>query len=183
MGGLDYGFTATVLYTLFTGEDAVMVALMAAFTALVVIGKVTVVAPAGTTTLAGTCRLLLLLLSRMVTPPLVAGCSMVTVPVRPLPLAATAIEVVTEFTRSGRTVSVLVLRWPLRVAVTRFGVFTVTAPVAIGKLAEMLPSGMVTVAGMDATASFWLVRVTVRPPAGAANCRVTVPSLGCPAAT
>src|SRR5687768_13697046 len=62
-------------------------------------------------------------------------------------------------------------------------VSAVTAVVVTGNVAEVAPSGTVTVAGTVATVGLLLARVTVTPPAGAAADSVTVPVEGLPPAT
>src|SRR5437763_17164498 len=106
-----------------------MVTALTAATALVVIGKVTVVALTGTVTVAGTVAALRLLLASVtIAPPAGAAAPRVTVPVLPVP-PVTAVGLTltpTNPAAGGSTVGVAVLATPLLLAVVVAALTAVT---------------------------------------------------------
>src|SRR6185295_7745885 len=116
-----------------------MVAAVAAATNLVVIGKVTVVALAGTVTETGTVAALRLLLASITTaPPAGAAAPSVTVPVlpaTPVTVAGLTLTPTNAAGPAGFSVSVTILDAPTDVAVMLACVTAVTALVVTAKLA------------------------------------------------
>jgi hypothetical protein len=146
-------------------------------TALVVTTNPTVVAPAGTVTLAGTAAASVLLLDRVTTtPPAGAAALSVTVPVDVLPpgtLVGWRLSDVSVV--AGVTVSCADRVAPSAPPEIVTMVDVVTGLVATINVAVVLPAGTVTPLGTVAAAVLLLDRVTVTPPAGAAALSVTVP--------
>ena len=157
--------------------------MVAVVTALLVMAKEEVVAPAATVVEAGTITALVLLLVSITTaPPAGAGTASATVPVLPAPPVTIAGFSVTVPT-AGFTTRVAVFAEPLYVAVTVTAVWVVTGLVVIAKVAKVAPAGTVTEAGSVAAAVLLLARATAAPPTGAAVESVTVPVLPAPAVT
>src|SRR5271169_569141 len=132
----------------------------------VVTGKVADVAPAATTTLAGTVASVVLELVRVtVAPPVGAGPFNVTVAVGVWPRGTLGrSSVVKNAWIEGETVSVAVFEVPPDAAVIVTFVFVVTVSVVIVKDVDATPAGTVTLAGTVAAAVFELVNVTTVPP-------------------
>ena len=149
-----------------------IVSTVADVTAFVVTTNPTVVAPAGTVTLAGTAATAALLLDRVtVTPPLGAGEDSVTVPVDAVP----------PVTLGGRLSDVNVAGPVIcanRVVVPVAEMVTVVNVAEFGhtvKFAAVLPAEKIRNRGTGTTAGLLLDSVTIAPPAGAAVLSVTVP--------
>jgi hypothetical protein len=163
-----------------------MFTLATAVTFTVVIANVADVAPAGTVTLAGTAAETLELVSVTNTPPAGAAPLSVTVPVTPAPPTTDAGFTVTDLSETeaaaGFTVSAAVLETAPFVAVIVTAVTAVTVDVVTVNVAVVAPAATVTDTGTDATALFD-ASVTTKPPAGAADVRVTVPVLDVPPVT
>jgi len=151
-------------------------------TATVVTVKVAVVAPATTETEAGTVALALLLLNVTTKPPVGAALERVTVPVLEEPPTTEVGLSVSEDVVGAVMVRVAVLATELQVAVIVEVVVEATAVVFTVKVAVVEPAATVTEAGRVADAKL-LLRVTVRPPDGAALVIVTVPVEGFPPTT
>jgi hypothetical protein len=163
---------------------AVMVTLTEVGVVDVVIGKVAVVAPDGTVTLAGTAAMAASLVeSWTVAPWAGAAAASVTVPCSdapPMTLAGlrTRLDTVT-----GTTVRVAV-RVPLANVADRVTVVELlTRPVAIANDTVVEPPATVTLAGTAAARASLLESETVVPPAGAADAKETVPVAFSPAVT
>jgi len=158
-------------------DVAEIVTVCADVTAFVGNENPTVVAPAGTVTLAGTAATAALLLDSATTaPPAGAAALSVTVPVDALPpvtLVGWRLSSVSD--GAGVTVSWTdrVVPPPVEEIVTVVDV--VTGLVATANVAVVLPAGTVTPPGTAATAVLALDSVTTAPLAGAAALRVTVP--------
>ena len=161
-----------------------MVADVEACTAEVAIEKVALLDPDGTVTVAGTVAAGLLL-ERLTTAPVPEAVPFsVTVPceLEP-PTTEVGLRTRLETASEGVTVSEAV-RVPLEIAAERVTeVAAVTFAVVTGKVALVVPTGTVTLAGTEATAGLLLERGTVVPPAGAAIASVTVPCALLPPAT
>jgi hypothetical protein len=147
-------------------------------TANVVTVKVTELAPAGTSTVAGTVAANVLLLeSATRVPPVGAFTVSFTVPVE----VAGAFTLVGLKLTADREVFVLgvTVRFAdlvkFRVAEIATTVEELTGNVVIVNVAEVAPAATVTLAGTVAAAVLLLDRVTTAPPVGAAPLRVTVP--------
>ena len=151
-----------------------MVADVVLATAVVVIVKLAVVAPAATVTLAGTVAAALLLDMLTASPPVGAALPRVTVPVEEVPPATAVGFTDTDETAGGFTVNAAVCVPPLNVAEMVADAALATAVVVMVKVAVVAPAATVTLAGTDA-AALLLERVTLRPPVGAALPSVTVP--------
>ena len=155
-------------------EVAVIVAVVFVLTSVVLIVKVADVLPAKIVVVAGTVAEASLLDSDITRPPVGAAVRIDTVPVLELPATTDVGFKTTEMSGGGLMVNLAATEtapWvPVRVAITWAG----TATVFTVNVAEVLPAGIVTVAGI--TAAFWLVdRLTTIPPAGAAPDKVAVP--------
>lgn len=130
--------------------------------------KLADVAPPGTVTVAGTVAHRVSWLDRAtVTPPLGAGLTRVTVPVEGLPPVT-----VDGFSESVESVpggiSSSVIRFVMeREARIVTGVIWETACVVTLNETLLVPAGMITLAGTDASAGLVLPRVTTAPPGGA----------------
>ena len=141
-------------------------------TVVVVIVKLTEVAPAATVTLAGTCAAaMLLLVSVTAAPPAGAGPVSFTVPVEELPptteLGLTVRPLPLPVSVGAKTVRVAVRLEPY-FAVTVTDVFVATGEVVTVNVAVVAPAATVTVAGTCATAVLLLERTTNAPLDGAA---------------
>jgi hypothetical protein len=124
-----------------------MVSVVAPPTEPVAMGKVALVAPAGTVTLAGTAAAALLLDRAMVTPAAGAGPLSVTVPVAGSP-STTAVGLRVKAEKATEvTVSVPVLVTVPDVAEMVTAVVAATGEVVTAKVAVMAPAAMVTEAG------------------------------------
>jgi hypothetical protein len=142
--------------------------LISNWTGWVVIWKVAVVCPAGTSTLAGTEASVLLLPRVTVVPPAGAGDSRVTSPVELLP-PVTVDGLRMSATGSGVTVNTADTDDLPSAAVTVTDVTVLTAPVVKVNTLLELPAGIVTDAGTASALLSELVKVTVEPPLGAAR--------------
>jgi len=153
-----------------------MVAEVDAATALVVTVNVTLVAPTGTVTLAGTVAAVLSLDSVTCAPPAGAGPSSVAVPVELLPPVTVVGFTPSEERRTGCgfTVRVAGRVTPLYKAEMVTGVDAATVLVVTVNVVLVAPAGTVTLPGTVA-AVLLLDRVTDAPPAGAGPFSVTVP--------
>src|SRR3989441_4499599 len=152
-----------------------MVAEVDAVTALVVTVNVTLVAPTGTVTLAGTVAAVLSLDSVTCAPPAGAGPSSVTVPVELLPpITVVGLSASEERPAAGFTVRVAGRVTPLYTAEMVTGVDAATVLVVTVNVVLVAPAGTVTLVGTVA-AVLSLDRVTDAPPAGAGPFSVTVP--------
>src|SRR3989441_4149002 len=151
-----------------------MVAEVDAATALVVTVNVTLVAPTGTVTLAGTVAAVLSLDSVTCAPPAGAGPFSVTVPVEfPPPVTVVGFSA-SERRAAGFTVRVAGRGTPLQEAAMVDEVDAATALVVTVNVTLVAPTGTVTLAGTVA-AELLLDSVTCAPPAGAGPPRGTVP--------
>lgn len=163
-----------------------MFTLATAVTLIVVIANVADVAPAGTVTETGTVAETLELVSVTTTPPAGAAPLSVTVPVTPAPPTTddglTDTDLRETEAAAGFTVSAAVLETAPLVAVIVTAVTAVTAVVFTVKVAVVAPAKTVTLAGNVADALLD-ASVTTKPPAGAADDRVTVPVLAVPPVT
>ena len=157
-------------------------------TAVVVIEKLALSAPAVTVTLAGTLATVVVLLDSVtIAPPVGAAVVNVTVPVLVVPPTTLVGLTVTEDKLGGGavglTVSTAVGEAPPKVPEIVTGVATVTAVVVMEKFALRAPARTVTLAGTLATVALVLDKVTMAPPTGAAVVSVTVPVLPVPPTT
>ena len=154
--------------------EAVIVAVALAATGVVETVNVALVPPEATVTEAGTVAETLLLERLTTNPPAAAGLDRVTVPVLEEP-PTTEVGLRTSVEIAGAVmVRVAVLATELQVAVIVELVVEATAVVVIVKVAVVAPATTVTDAGRVADDEL-LLRVTVRPPVGAALLMVTVP--------
>src|SRR5881296_2214137 len=164
-----------------------MVAIVDAVTAVVVIVKVALAAPAATDTLAGVAAAVLLLESVTLNPPAGAADVNVTVPCAEAPPVTLVGLTATADSEAGGgggvTVSVAVLVAPPKAPVTVSEVEAATALVVMEKVALIEPAATVTLAGTVATAVLLLDNVTTAPPAGAAVVNVAVPWAAAPPVT
>ncbi len=160
----------------------VMISLTAPATGVVLIVNVAVVAPAATTTFAGTVALVSLADSVTVVPPVGAAPSRVTVPVEVLPPTTDVGETDTLTSAGGLIVSVPVLVVEPCVPVMVAVVIVATGVVLTVNVAEVAPAAMVTVAGRVALGVFE-ERLTTVPPGPAGPFRVAVPVEGFPPVT
>jgi hypothetical protein len=144
-----------------------------------------VVVPGATVTEAGTVAIALSLLSATVMPLPVAGAVSVTVPVAVEPSVTDSGEML-RFDSVGLsevTVKRAVLLTPPAVAVITVELVPAVVPETTVNDAAVVPAATVTLAGTVAADALPLVSETVRPPAGAAALRVTVPVLVDPSTT
>jgi hypothetical protein len=143
-------------------------------TGLVVTVKVTVVAPAATVTLAGTCAAVDRLELRLTTNPPEGACPLsVTVPTEFVPPVTEAGDRDTVRTCGGVTVRVVEAAL-VNVAVTVTTVDTLTGVVVMLNVVVVAPLAIVTLAGRPA-AGLLLESVTTAPPVRAGPVSVTVP--------
>jgi len=144
-------------------------------TALVVMLKVALVAPAATVTLAGTVAAGLLLPSATCAPPAGAGPLSVTVPVTGVVAPVTLAELKeSDEATGGSTVSeTLCVRPPYEAEMLPLA-DAATALVVTLNVALVAPAAIATLAGTDA-AGLLLESATWAPPLGAGPSRVTVP--------
>src|SRR3990172_1574683 len=142
-----------------------MVAEVKAPTAMVLTGKLAVVAPAATVTLAGTVAAALLLDSATSAPPAGAALLSVTVPVEDSPPVTLAGLTETAESTGGLIVRV-VFCVPLKLAVIKAEVTAPTALVFTENVAVVSPAAPVTLAGTVA-AALPLDSATTAPLAGA----------------
>jgi hypothetical protein len=154
-------------------------------TAVVVTRNPTVVAPAGTATLAGTGATAVLLLDSVtVTPPDDAAPLRVIVAVDEVPpCTLLGLRLIETSVGVGMTVSAADRVTPPDVAEIVTVCADVTAVVDTVNPTVVAPGGTVTLAGTAAASVLLLDRVTTTPPAGAAALSVTVPEAGEPALT
>ncbi len=156
-----------------------MLAVVDAVTVVVVMVKVAVVAPAGTTTLVGTVADALLEASVTVTPPVGAGPLRVRVPVELVPPVTEVGEREIAERLGGPTITLHVFVVAPSVEVRVAVVALVTGLVVIANVAEEAPAGTVTEPGTT-TAALLEESVTTNPPSGALPLRLTVPTLDAP---
>lgn len=145
------------------------------------IANVALVSPPATVTLPGTVAAVALPLVRATTsPPAGAGAVKVTVPVLVEP-STTEVGLRLRLESVGLVVAPVVtvstddLDAPPPVAVMVAELLLVTAPVVIVNVALVAPPVTLTLGGTAATEELLLANVTVCPPEGAAEVRVTVP--------
>jgi hypothetical protein len=138
--------------------------------------KLADVCPAPMVTVASTWTSGLLLARLTTNPPAGAGAFRVTVPVSPDPPITTLADRVSPDTQiTGLTVTEMEApAQPFTLAVILARTLLRTVPVVMLKVAEICPAGMNTVAA-TCTSGRLLCRLTVKPPAGAAAVKVTVP--------
>jgi hypothetical protein len=142
--------------------------------------NVALVSPSATVTLSGTVAAVVLpLVSATTNPPAGAGAVRVTVPVLVEP-STTAVGLMLRAESEGLVVPVVTvstddLETPPPVAVIVAEVLLVTAPVVIVNAALVAPPVTLTLGGTAATEELLLANVTVCPPEGAAEVKVTVP--------
>lgn len=164
---------------------AVITAVAAVDTAVVTIGNVAEMEPAGTSkgdVVAA--RAGLLLVKTTVTPPAGAAQASVTVAVGLAPPITELADMLIEVTAcGGRTVSAELWDGPVVEAVMVARVPVLTAVVDTEKIANVAPAGTVTVTGVDATAPLLLDSFTVVSPEGAGAERLTVPVTDVPPTT
>jgi hypothetical protein len=151
-----------------------MLTVVMAATAVLVTWNVVVVSPSATLALAGTVAATLSEESETTAPPAGATPSRITVPVDELPPAMLAGFTEIEVSVGALTVKAAVLVIPSRTAERVRVAVLATAVVLILKLAVVAPAATLTFAGTVA-AALSLERAAIRPPAGAAPVRVTVP--------
>jgi hypothetical protein len=153
---------------------------VAAVTAVVVIEKLALSAPAATVTLAGTPATVVLLLDSVtIAPPVGAAVVNVAVPVLPAP-PTTLVGLTVTDDRLGGAGTGLTVRMAERVTPPKVpeidnAVEAVTDVVVMVKVALVAPAATVTLAGTVATAVLALLRPTRAPPVGAAAVSVTLP--------
>lgn len=136
--------------------------------------NVALVDPAGTVTLAGTVKALVLLLVSVTTkPPVGAGALIVTVPVTLVPTLPVVGLTETAKAAGGVTVNVAVFELPVTVAVIVAVVDALTELVVTVAVTDVAPAGTVTVAGTLAE-PLLLERATDTPPVPAAALSVIV---------
>ena len=153
---------------------AVILAMICLPTGPVVIVNVTLLAPAGTMTLAGTFATPVLLTTSTLTPPVGASPLSVTVPVDCDPPPTTEGFTVIVRSAGGLMVSVPLTCEPVIFATTVATSVLLTGDVEQEKLPELIPADIVTEVGPPHAASFE-VRVTLTPPEGAGDPSETVP--------
>jgi hypothetical protein len=146
------GFTESVAVEFDPFAEAVIVALRVEAVVAVVTVKVPVVAPAAIDTGETTVTLALLELTLTEYPPEGAAPLSVIVPVVVVPPTTVVGERLTELTPGAFTVSVAFFVDPFTDAVIETGVFDATGVVVTGKVAELVPSGTVTVLVTEAAA-------------------------------
>src|SRR5262249_13100675 len=163
-------------------NEAVIEPETAALTVLVVTVNDTLLAPAGTVTLAGTDAAALVLASATAVPPAGPGPFRAPAPRDGLPPA----PVVGSSARrpgTGPTGGVAAGCPPPKAGVIVTGMELVTVLVVMVKVALLLPAKTVTLAGTPATAVLLLESATLAPPASALPLSVTVPVDGFPPTT
>jgi len=180
LGGGGVGLTVSTAVGEAPPKVPEIVTGVATVTAVVVMEKLALSAPAATVTLAGTLATVALVLDKVtMAPPVGAAAVNVTVPVLPVPPTTLAGLTVTEdkvgAAGTGLTVSTAVRVTPPKVPEIDNAVVAVTLVVVIEKVALVAPAATVTLAGTVATAVFALLRPTTAPPAGAPAVSVTVP--------
>ena len=181
------GFTVRAAVRVTPPALAVIVTSVDVVTALVAIGKVVLVAPGATDTLAGTVAAAVLLDSDTTAPPVGAAALKVTVPVEELPPWTVAGDSDSAESAAGGgaalpfTVSVAVCEIPLAEAVMVVVRVVAATRVEIGKVP--LLNKTVVVAGTVAAAVFELVSETTKPPVGAPSVRKIVPVALAPPST
>jgi hypothetical protein len=153
---------------------------VAAVTAVVVMEKFALSAPAATVTLAGTLATVAFVLDKVTTaPPVGAAAVSVAVPVLVAPPTTLVGLTVSEDrlggAGTGLTVNTAVRVTPAKVPEIDSTVEAVTDVVVIVKVALVAPAATVTLAGTAATAELALLRPTRAPPVGAAAASVAVP--------
>jgi hypothetical protein len=152
----------------------VIVAVVLTATAVVLIVKVAVRAPAATVTLAGTTAAELLLCRVTIAPPGGAAPFNVAVPVEEAPPVTVCGLLVSDNKIAGLIVRVAVFAVPYVAVITTEEV-AATPLVVIEKVAVVAPADTLTLLGVCAIAVLLLESVTWAPPVGAALLRVTVP--------
>ena len=142
----------------------------------------TLVDPAGISTVLGTVAFKLLELNEMVAPPAGAAPLRVTVPTDKSPPVTDVGERVSVESVSGRTLKLVDLDVPLRLAVTTANTLLDEAVVLTMNVAVVAPAGIDTNAGTETPAPV-AVTETFTPPVGAPRLRVIVPVVVAPPMT
>jgi hypothetical protein len=176
---VDYGLTVIVTDFVVTPVTAETAPEVIAVTAVVVPVKVTVVAPAGTVTVAGTDTALFALVNITTVPAGPAADPRVTLNVMLFPPLRDVGDADNAVITAAFTVTLSDLVTVPCVATTAPVVSLSTATDVAAKFAVSAPSGTVTVAG-TIRPGLLLTSATVTPPAGAIPVNVTLPTVDAP---